>query len=55
MKQKLLVALAALLLLVSAARAVDLEFAHFEDGSGKVSWCLPASGCTPSWHEWDVK
>lgn len=26
---------------VLAARAVNLKFSHFEDGSGKVSWCLP--------------
>lgn len=27
---------------IGAVKAFDIEFAHYEDGAGKISWCLPA-------------
>lgn len=40
--RKLLLALLAASVALAAANALDIRFETFEDGSGKVSWCLPA-------------
>jgi hypothetical protein len=43
---------AALLVIVAVLSApdlalrLDLELATFEDGSGRVSWCMPGSACS---------
>jgi len=29
-----------------AAKSADIEIEHFEDGSGRITYCLPFSLCT---------
>lgn len=41
-----LLALAAALSAPDLASRFDLELATFEDGSGRLAWCLPGSACS---------
>jgi len=41
----LLKALLIVALALAAARACDIEIEHFEDGSGRITYCIPFSLC----------
>jgi hypothetical protein len=46
MTMKKLITLAlAFVLALAAARACDVQVTHFEDGSGRVTYCLPFTLC----------